>query len=196
MNPESPGHGKTSTFPLLTAKSPYQEFERHCSNSLFRLSEIPTLPETKSLPLKIGIFQPETIVFQSIHFQLQTVSFREGHILQTLHVWNTSVGRKAPVEGLSHDLVCTGSIYHVHFAWQVWHGQLSPRFKFNKLKSFSGVEIDQNHVDKRILGGKGFAVGRLKRHNFCPASALRNRCCIDTKRCSGGYTQPQVVRLR
>ena len=88
---------------------------------------------------------------------------------------HTSVGRKfAPVEGLSHDLVCTGSIYHVHFAWQVWHGQLSPRFKFNKLKSFSGVEIDQNHVDKRILGGKGFAVGRLKRHNFCPASALRN----------------------
>ena len=48
-----------------------------------------------------------------------------------------------------------GSIYHVHSAWQVWHGQLSPRFKFNKLKSFSGVEIDQNHVDKRILGGKG-----------------------------------------
>ena len=78
----------------------------------------------------------------------------------------------APVEGLSHDLVCTGSIYHVHFAWQVWHGQLSPRFKFNKLKSFSGVEIDQNHVDKRILRGKGFAVGRDKRHNFCPASVL------------------------
>ena len=103
-----------------------------------------------------------------------------GH--QEKHKSHTSVGRKfAPVEGLSHDLVCTGSIYHVHFAWQVWHGQLSPRFKFNKLKSFSGVEIDQNHVDKRILGGKGFAVGRLKRHNFCPASALRNRCCIDTK---------------
>ena len=58
---------------------------------------------------------------------------------------NTSAGRKfALVEGLSHDLVCTGSIYHVHFAWQVWHGQLSPRFKFDKLKSFSGVEIDQN----------------------------------------------------
>ena len=46
------------------------------------------------------------------------------------------------------------------------------RFKFNKLKSFSGVEIDQNHVDKRILRGKGFAVGRVKRHNFCPASVL------------------------
>ena len=28
-------------------------------------------------------------------------------------------------------------------------------FKFNKLKSFSGGEIDQNHVDERILGGKG-----------------------------------------
>ena len=95
-----------------------------------------------------------------------------GH--QEKYKSHTSVGRKfAPVEGLNHDLVCTGSIYHVHFAWQVWHGQLSPRFKFNKLKSFSGVEIDQNHVDKRILGGKGFAVGRLKRHNFCPASVKR-----------------------
>ena len=96
---------------------------------------------------------------------------RSGH--QEKHKSHTSVGRKfAPVEGLSHDLVCTGSIYHVHFAWQVWHGQLSPRFKFNKLKSFSGVEIDQNHVDKRILRGKGFAVGRVKRHNFCPASVF------------------------
>ena len=45
--------------------------------------------------------------------------------------------------------------WSVHFAWQVWHGQLSPRFEIYKLKSFSGVEIDQNHVDKRILGGKG-----------------------------------------
>ena len=72
---------------------------------------------------------------------------------------HTSAGRKfALVEGLSHDLVCTGSIYHVHFAWQVWHGQISPRFKFDKLKSFSGVEIDQNHVDKRILRGKGFCI--------------------------------------
>ena len=62
---------------------------------------------------------------------------------QDKHKSHTSRGRKfAPVEGLSHDLVCTGS---VHFAWQVWHGQLSPRFEFNKLKSFSGVEIDQNH---------------------------------------------------
>ena len=83
----------------------------------------------------------------------------------------TSRGRKfALVEGLSHNLVCAGSIYHVHFAWQVWHGQYSPGFKFNKLKSFSRGKIDQNHVDKRILGGKGFAVRRLKKHNFCPAS--------------------------
>ena len=37
----------------------------------------------------------------------------------------------------------------------MWHGQYSPGFKFNKLKSFSRGKIDQNHVDKRILGGKG-----------------------------------------
>ena len=79
-----------------------------------------------------------------------------GQGMHFMYVTDTSTGRKfALVEGLSQDLVCTGSIYHVHFAWQVWHGQLSPRFKSNKLKSFSGVEIDQNHVDKRILGGKG-----------------------------------------
>ena len=68
---------------------------------------------------------------------------------------HTSVGRKfAPVEGLSHDLVCTGSIYHVHFAhfaWQVWHGQLSPRFKFNKTKKlFPGWKLT------RIMLTKGF----------------------------------------
>ena len=79
-----------------------------------------------------------------------------GQGMHFMYVTDTSTGRKfALVEGFSQDLVCTGSIYHVHFAWQVWHGQLSPRFKSNKLKSFSGVEIDQNHVDKRILGGKG-----------------------------------------
>ena len=37
----------------------------------------------------------------------------------------------------------------------MWHGQYSPGFKVNKLKSFSRGKIDQNHVDKRILGGKG-----------------------------------------
>ena len=69
-----------------------------------------------------------------------------GH--QENHKSHTSTGRKfAFVEGLSHDLVCAGSNYHVHFAWQVWHGQYSPGFKFNKLKSFSRVEIDQDHVD-------------------------------------------------
>ena len=52
-------------------------------------------------------------------------------------------------------MVYSGPIYHVHFAWQVWHGQYSPGFKVNKLKSFSRGKIDQNHVDKRILGGKG-----------------------------------------
>ena len=69
----------------------------------------------------------------------------------------TSTGRKfALVEGLSHDLVCAGSNYHVHFAWQVWHGQYSPRFKSNKLKSFARVEIDRNHVDLKDSRGKGF----------------------------------------
>ena len=73
----------------------------------------------------------------------------------SIYISHTSSGRKfALVEGLRHDLVCTGSIYHVRFAWQMWHRQLPPRFKFNKLKSFSGVEIDQNHVDKRIPGGR------------------------------------------
>ena len=85
---------------------------------------------------------------------------------QHLH---TSTGRKfALVEGLSHDLVCTGSNYHVHFAWQVWHGQYSPGFKFNKLKSFSRVE----RICKKDSSKKGFAVGRIKKHNFCPASVL------------------------
>ena len=116
-----------------------------------------------------------------------------GH--QENHKSHTSTGRKfALVEGLSHDLVCAGSNYHVHFEWQVWHGQYSLGFKFDKLKSVSRVEIDQDHVDKKDSRGKGFAVGRLKKHNFCPASALRNRCCIDTKRCSSAYTQQQVLR--
>ena len=83
----------------------------------------------------------------------------------------TSTGRKfALVEGLSHDLVCAGSNYHVQFAWQVWHGPCSPGFKFNKLKSFSRVEVDRNHVDLKDSSGKGFAVRRLNKHNFCPAS--------------------------
>ena len=84
---------------------------------------------------------------------------------------DTSTGRKfALVEGVNHDLVCAGSNYHVHFAWQVWHGQYSPGFKFNKLKSFSRVEIDRTHVDLKDSRGKGFAVRRLNKHNFCPAS--------------------------
>ena len=51
------------------------------------------------------------------------------------HKSHTSTGRKfALVEGLRHDLVCAGSIYHVDFAGQVWRSQSSPSFKFNKLK--------------------------------------------------------------
>lgn len=33
--------------------------------------------------------------------------------------------------------------------------QCSPGCKINKLKSFARGEIDQNHVDERILGGEG-----------------------------------------
>ena len=65
------------------------------------------------------------------------------------------------VEGVNHDLVCAGSNYHVHFAWQVWHGQYSPGFKFNKLKSFARVKIDRTHVDLKDSRGKGFALRRL-----------------------------------
>ena len=80
--------------------------------------------------------------------------------MHTMHVSSsyTSTGRKfALVEGLGHDLVYAGSIYHVHFAWQVWHGQYSPGLKFNNLtiKSFSREEIGQNHVDKWIPERKG-----------------------------------------
>ena len=82
------------------------------------------------------------------HTHIHTLTHAHRHV-------HTSTGRDfALVEGSCHDLVSTGSIYHAHFAWQVWHGQLSPRFEFNKPKSFSGVEIDQDHVDKRILGGR------------------------------------------
>ena len=62
------------------------------------------------------------------------------NIYQHIYIYSTSTGRKfALVEGLSHDLVCAGSIYHVQFGWQVWHGQCSPGFEFNKLKKlFAG----------------------------------------------------------
>ena len=89
------------------------------------------------------------------------------------HSGSTSTGRKfALVEGVNHDLVCAGSNYHVHFAWQVWHGQYSSGFKFNKLKSFSRVKIDRTHVDLKDSRGKGFALQRLNKHNFCPASVF------------------------
>ena len=83
----------------------------------------------------------------------------------------TPNGRKfALLEGLSHDLVCAGSNYHVHFTWQVWHGQYSPGFKFNKQNSFSRGDIDRNHVDLKDPTGKGFALRRLNKQNFCPGS--------------------------
>ena len=87
----------------------------------------------------------------------------------------------ALVEGVNHDLVCAGSNYHVHFAWQVWHGQYSPGFKFNKLKSFARVKIDRTHVDLKDSRGKGFALRRLNKHNFCPASVAVNMAQVPAK---------------
>ena len=65
----------------------------------------------------------------------------------------------------------------------------------SKLRRYSpggGGKSDQNHVDKRILEGKGSQYeDSTSIRNFCPASALWPRCCIDTKRCSCGSTQPE-----
>ena len=71
--------------------------------------------------------------------------------------------------------------------------KLSPGFRIKTKKVFSGGgKSDQNHVDKRILEGKGSQYeDSTSIRNFCPASALRPRCCIDTKRCSCGSTQPE-----
>ena len=111
---------------------------------------------------------------------------------QEQHKSQTSTGRNfALVEGLSHDLVCAGSIYHVHFAWQVWQGQYSPHFKFNKLKSFSRGEIDQNHVDKRILGGKGLQYEGSTSITFVRPVRYGTGVAL-TLRCSCGSTQLSV----
>ena len=100
------------------------------------------------------------------------ITYMNIHIyILVYHILHTSTGRNfALVEGLSHDLVCAGSNDHVHFALHMWHGQHSPGFEFNRLKSFSRVEIDRNHVDLKDSRGKGFALPRLNKHNFCPAS--------------------------
>ena len=71
---------------------------------------------------------------------------------------HTLAGRKfALLEGLIHDLKSVPD----RFIMSILRGRCGTvnyhpvLYKINKLKSFSGVEIDQNHVDKRILGGKG-----------------------------------------
>ena len=70
-----------------------------------------------------------TMLF-NIYIIYRIYTYMHIYIYIYFHLY-TSTGRKfALVEGLSHDLVCAGSNYHVHFAWQVWHGQYSPGFKF------------------------------------------------------------------
>ena len=69
----------------------------------------------------------------------------------------TSAGRKfALAEGLSHDLESVPD----RFFMSILHGRcgtvkLSPGSKFNKLRRYSQGKSDQNHVNKRIPGGKG-----------------------------------------
>ena len=50
-----------------------------------------------------------------------------------------------------------GSHFEVHFAWQLWDGQLSPAFKSIRLKAFGGWKFDRGttKLHARILRGKG-----------------------------------------
>ena len=61
----------------------------------------------------------------------------------------------------------------------MWDGQVtvSPRLKFNKLtrhscKIFLGVNLTRIILAKEFYRGKGFAIRRLNKNKFCPASAL------------------------
>ena len=93
----------------------------------------------------------------------------------------------ALLEGLSHDLVCAGSNYHVHFTWQVWHGQYSPEL-------FPG-EIDRNHVDLKNSRGKGFALRRLNKHNFCPTSVFTFTFTPKTTQMKVHWHRPYIEHL-
>ena len=54
-------------------------------------------------------------------------------------------------------MVNRGSHFQVHFVWQVWDGQLSPSFKYIRLKAFGGWKVDRGttQLHARILRGKG-----------------------------------------
>ena len=49
------------------------------------------------------------------------------------------------------------SHFQVHFVWQVWGSQLSPVFKFIRLKAFGGWKLARGttKLHARILRGKG-----------------------------------------
>ena len=176
--------------PFMRLETGLDECTKHANNCRsFRCNMWYTLTSDYSKVLA-GI----VIFFGYIHlYSMQSISWRDHYSQLQLHISAfsstfraraariiyiyTSTGRKfALVEGVNHNLVCGGSNYHVHFAWQVWHGQYSPGFKFNKLKSFSRVEIDRTHVDLKDSRGKGFALRRLNKHNFCPASVYIRIC--------------------
>ena len=69
--------------------------------------------------------------------------------------------------------ICVGSMFHVHLAWQVWDSQFSPRLKFNKLRRYFRGEIWPGSCWQKDSRGKGLAVRRLNKHNFCPASVYQ-----------------------
>ena len=58
-----------------------------------------------------------------------------------------------------------GSHFQVHFVWHVWDGQLSPAFKYIRLKAFGGWKVDRGttQLHARILRGKGVQMKKSKR---------------------------------
>ena len=61
--------------------------------------------------------------------------------------------------------------FQVHFVWQVWDGQLSPAFKYIRLKAFGGWNVDRGTTElhARILRGKG--VQKKKPNKFTVGSS-------------------------
>ena len=64
-----------------------------------------------------------------------------------------------------------GLHFQVHFVWQVWDGQLSPAFKYIRLKAFGGWNVDRGTTElhARILRGKG--VQKKKPNKFTVGSS-------------------------
>ena len=57
--------------------------------------------------------------------------------------------------------ICGGSIFHVHFAWQVWDGQIITRLDIKTPRRYSRGEIWPESCWQKDSRGKEFAVRRL-----------------------------------